>query len=165
MIKLSTFNAIFMSDYRFDFCSFNCRATYWPPCILKTCLVEPMRTRRKLQRGKRFRIRIKSLFSPRGKIYGLVHIGRQPEREIYGKKRLENTMGKKRDMIPGFLFRATYNDRYAEKSAESVFLKSKAKRTIDHRRSLTGTRLITVTNLTAHLARLGCRHCWCWICD
>ena len=29
---------------------------------------------------------IKSLFSPHGEIYGLVHVGRQPEREICGKR-------------------------------------------------------------------------------
>ena len=31
--------------------------------------------------------RIKSLFFPRGDIYGLVHAGRQPEREICGEKK------------------------------------------------------------------------------
>ena len=34
-------------------------------------------------------------FSPHGKIYGLIHVGREPEREICGGKGLENTMGKK----------------------------------------------------------------------
>ena len=32
-------------------------------------------------------VEISSLFSPRGGIYGLVHVGRQPEREICGQKR------------------------------------------------------------------------------
>ena len=35
MIKLSTFIAIFLKDYQFDFCSSNCRATFWPPCIFQ----------------------------------------------------------------------------------------------------------------------------------
>ena len=44
MIKVNTFKAIFMSDYLFDFCSFNCWATFWPPCILKLTVFTKLTT-------------------------------------------------------------------------------------------------------------------------
>ena len=34
-------------------------------------------------------------FSSHGEIYGLVHVGKQPDHEICGEKGLKNTMGKK----------------------------------------------------------------------